>query len=163
SLYATTRAVAVPGKEATLTQREYELLSVLLEKPGQVLDAKTLTAALWGVQATFDPARLSTVLNHLRDKIEPDPEHPRYLLTGLGGYRLRTSPSDIGVPGDQPITKGDLSVFNSTRTVVVANGKKATLSPNQYRLLSFLLENPGKILDAKSLKAAVWGDHPSVS
>ena len=70
-----------------LSPKEYELLRVMVQYAGKVLTHKFLLKELWA--APIDPQYLRVYVRQLRQKIEPDPERPRYILTETGvGYRL---------------------------------------------------------------------------
>ena len=83
------RVVAVGGNEVKLTPREYDLLRLLVGHAGKVLTHKFVLRELWGGDA--DVQYLRVYIRALRQKIEPDPEQPRYILTEQGvGYRMRS-------------------------------------------------------------------------
>jgi two-component system KDP operon response regulator KdpE len=70
-----------------LSPKEYELLRVMVQYAGRVLTHKFLLKELWA--APIDSQYLRVYVRQLRQKIEPDPERPRYILTETGvGYRL---------------------------------------------------------------------------
>jgi two-component system, OmpR family, KDP operon response regulator KdpE len=82
------RIVKVRGQEVKLSPKEYELLRVLVQHAGKVLTHKFLLSELW--DDLTDSQYLRVYVRQLRQKIEPDPERPRYVLTETGiGYRLR--------------------------------------------------------------------------
>jgi two-component system, OmpR family, KDP operon response regulator KdpE len=82
------RIVKVGDKEVKLSPKEYELLRVLVQHAGKVLTHKFLLGELW--DALTDAQYLRVYIRQLRQKIEADPERPRYVLTETGiGYRLR--------------------------------------------------------------------------
>ena len=83
------RIVAVGGNEVKLTPREYDLLRLFVAHAGKVLTHKFILRELWGGDA--DVQYLRVYIRALRQKIEPDPEQPRYILTEQGvGYRMRS-------------------------------------------------------------------------
>jgi two-component system KDP operon response regulator KdpE len=70
-----------------LSPKEYELLRVMVQYAGRVLTHKFLLKELWA--APIDSQYLRVYVRQLRQKIEPNPERPRYILTETGvGYRL---------------------------------------------------------------------------
>ena len=70
-----------------LSPKEYELLRVMVQYAGRVLTHKFLLKELWA--APIDSQYLRVYVRQLRQKIEPDPERPRYIVTETGvGYRL---------------------------------------------------------------------------
>ena len=82
------RIVKVRDAEMKLSPKEYDLLRLLVQHAGKVLTHKFLMGELWD-QAT-DAQYLRVYVRQLRQKIEPDPERPEYILTETGvGYRLR--------------------------------------------------------------------------
>jgi two-component system KDP operon response regulator KdpE len=82
------RIVKLGDKEVKLSPKEYELLRLLVQHAGKVLTHKFLLGNLW--DEPTDAQYLRVYVRQLRQKIEPDPERPHYLLTETGiGYRLR--------------------------------------------------------------------------
>jgi two-component system KDP operon response regulator KdpE len=82
------RIVRVEGREVKLSPKEYELLRVLVQHAGKVLTHKFLLNQLWA--GPIDAQYLRVYVRQLRNKIEPDPTRPQYILTETGiGYRLR--------------------------------------------------------------------------
>src|SRR6476659_5014957 len=93
------RAVLLNDKRLTLTPKEYRLLQVLAQHPGNVLTHQELLKEIWGLPHINDTHYLRIVVRKLRQKIESDPNRPRILLTELGvGYRL-APPNE---PADAP-------------------------------------------------------------
>ena len=85
------RQVFVGKKEIHLTPIEYKLLSVLIRSAGMVLTHRQLLKEVWGPLHVNEPQYLRVYMRQLRNKLEPNPAQPRYLVTELGvGYRLRT-------------------------------------------------------------------------
>lgn len=83
------RRALLNGRVLLLTPLESRLLFTLAERAGEVVDRKDLLRNGWpdGAEATVENLKLYVL--YLRRKIEPDPAHPRYLLTARGkGYRL---------------------------------------------------------------------------
>lgn len=72
-----------------LTPTEYRLLEVLMERPGVVISQEQLVTAAWGLEYADDTGYIRRYVWHLRQKIEPEPDDPQYLLTERGfGYRF---------------------------------------------------------------------------
>ena len=85
------RQVFVSGKEVHLTPIEYRLLTTLIRYAGKVLTHRQLLKEVWGPLHVEEGHYLRVYMRQLRNKLEKNPAHPRYLLTELGvGYRLRT-------------------------------------------------------------------------
>ena len=86
------REVTVDDEPVKLTFSEFELLDALMAEPGRLLNRQELLRAIWGDSAYRDPRAIDVHIRHLREKLEPEPEKPRYILTVRGaGYRLRGS------------------------------------------------------------------------
>src|SRR6266508_4588168 len=84
------REVRVRGEPVDLTPTEYDLLLILAENAGTVLEHETLLRGVWGQEYTKDNDYLKVYIWHLRRKIELDPRDPKLLLTEWGvGYRLQ--------------------------------------------------------------------------
>jgi two-component system KDP operon response regulator KdpE len=82
------RIVRMGEREVKLSPKEYELLRLLVQHAGKVLTHSHLLREIWG--PSTDPQYLRVYVRQLRQKLEPDPERPRYILTETGvGYRLR--------------------------------------------------------------------------
>jgi two-component system, OmpR family, response regulator RegX3 len=90
SLDRAQREVTVDGHPVKLTFSEFELLDALMADPGRLLNRQELLRAIWGDSAYRDPRAIDVHIRHLREKLEPEPEKPKYILTVRGaGYRLR--------------------------------------------------------------------------
>jgi two-component system KDP operon response regulator KdpE len=84
------RQVFAKGAEVHLTPIAYKLLVYLVQHAGKVVTHRQLLREVWGPNTT-DTHYLRVFMGQLRQKLEPDPSHPRYLITEPGvGYRLRT-------------------------------------------------------------------------
>ena len=82
------RIVTMGGAELKFSRREYDLLRMLVAHAGKVLTHKQILREVWG--GDTDVQYLRIYVRALRQKIEPDPERPIYILTETGvGYRLR--------------------------------------------------------------------------
>jgi two-component system KDP operon response regulator KdpE len=85
------RVVRIDGAEVRLSPKQYRLLQILVANAGKVLTHRQLLSEVWGAAHRDDVEYLRVFVRKLRQRIEPDPSRPRYLLTELGvGYRLRT-------------------------------------------------------------------------
>lgn len=85
------RQVFVSDSEIHLTPIEYKLLTTLIRYAGKVITHRQLLKEVWGPLHVEEGQYLRVYMRQLRQKIEPDPAQPRYLVTELGvGYRLRT-------------------------------------------------------------------------
>jgi two-component system, OmpR family, KDP operon response regulator KdpE len=87
------RIVKLGDKEIKLSPKEYDLLRVLVQHAGKVLTHKFLLHELWN--ELTDAQYLRVYVRQLRQKIEPDPERPQFVLTETGiGYRMK-APSQM--------------------------------------------------------------------
>lgn len=76
-------------KETLLTAKELAILKKLNENRGKIVTFDALCSAAWGDSYYGYENTLMVHIRHLREKIEEDPSHPRWLLTARGlGYRL---------------------------------------------------------------------------
>ena len=83
------RAVAVKGNPVKLTPKEFELLRQLVVNSGKSQAHRRLLQAVWGPDYGEETEYLRVFINQLRKKIEPDPQHPRYIHTEPWiGYRF---------------------------------------------------------------------------
>ncbi len=83
------REVTVRNALIDLTPTEYQLLIILAESAGKVVEHEQLLRAVWGQEFTKDNDYLKVYIWHLRRKLEEDPRNPKLLLTEWGiGYRL---------------------------------------------------------------------------
>ena len=81
------RAVIKDGRELELTQREYELLKFLAERPGRVVSREELMAAVWQYDYFGDLRAVDVAVRRLREKLEDNPSEPQYVMTKRGaGY-----------------------------------------------------------------------------
>jgi two-component system KDP operon response regulator KdpE len=87
------RRVLRGNSEIRLTPKEFELLSLLVRNHDRVLTHRVILKAVWGPNAVEQPEHLWTLVAQLRKKIEPDPAHPRHLLSEPWvGYRFAMEP-----------------------------------------------------------------------
>jgi DNA-binding response OmpR family regulator len=80
-------------KEAplSLSRKEFDLLLILASHPGRVFDRQTLLDRVWGEDAFVDDRTVDVHIRWLREKIEPVPSKPQYLLTVRGiGYKFQS-------------------------------------------------------------------------
>jgi len=83
------REVRVAGEEVRLTPTEFDLLVALAEHPGRVLSREQLLDRVLGGSLDGSDRAIDSHIKNLRQKIEPDPRAPRYVLTAFGvGYKF---------------------------------------------------------------------------
>lgn len=81
--------VRLKGAEVRLSPLEFSLLTQLVTNEGKVLTHRMLLQSIWGPEYGGEAEYLRVYVNRLRNKLEPDPANPRYLLTEPGvGYRF---------------------------------------------------------------------------
>ncbi len=81
--------------EIHLTRREFDLLSYLAERRGRVVQRSELLRAIWGYPTEPKTRAVDYAIKRLRQKIDPDPHHARFIHTVHGdGYCLTTGDSD---------------------------------------------------------------------
>lgn len=84
-----TASVSRCGQTTALTAKEFALLRKLSDNRGQIVTIDALSRAVWGDENFGYENTLMVYIHRLREKIEADPAHPRYLLTARGlGYKL---------------------------------------------------------------------------
>jgi len=85
------RKVVVRGTPVALTAREFDLLYCLASSPGRVFTRDQLMKAVWDHEFAAESSTVTMHMRRLREKIEADPQHPRYLQTVWGvGYQFAT-------------------------------------------------------------------------
>lgn len=89
----TRRLVTVCGQEVKLSNKEWDILRMLVLNAGKVLTHRVMMQAVWG--PTVDVQYLRIYVRQLRQKLEQEPERPSHILTETGvGYRLRVTETD---------------------------------------------------------------------
>jgi DNA-binding response OmpR family regulator len=75
----------------TLSRKEFDLLFLLASHPGRVFKRQMLLDRVWGEDAYVDDRTIDVHIRWLREKIEPVPGKPQYLITLRGvGYKFQT-------------------------------------------------------------------------
>lgn len=84
------RVVKVKGKEVNLSYREFEILKLFLLSPGIVLTRENIIKNIWGENFWGEPRTVDVYIRWLREKIEEDPSHPKYIVTVRNlGYKFQ--------------------------------------------------------------------------
>ena len=87
--------VTVDGEAVKLTPTEYRLLAYMASNANRVVMHRELLRAVWGPEYGEETEYLRVYMRYLRQKLEPDPSDPRYLLTQPGaGYMLHQPDED---------------------------------------------------------------------
>ena len=85
-----TRSVLVDGQEAELTPTEFQILAALVRNGERTVPTERLLREVWGDEYTDERSYVKVHIRHLRQKIEPDPADPSYIITHRGvGYRFQ--------------------------------------------------------------------------
>jgi Response regulators consisting of a CheY-like receiver domain and a winged-helix DNA-binding domain len=88
-LDAEQRRVVCDGRQIQLTPRLVVLLKILMDHPGEVVEREKLFCEAWETNYTGDTRSLDVHMSWLRQAIEENPRHPKYIKTIRGvGYRL---------------------------------------------------------------------------
>jgi two-component system KDP operon response regulator KdpE len=86
-------AVWCDGERVSLTAIEQRLLYFLLQNQGRVLTSRQILCNVWGFEYADEMNYVRLYIWRLRQKIEPDPKEPRYIVTEHGlGYRFAAIP-----------------------------------------------------------------------
>jgi len=89
-LYTDSHRVFVRGNEVDIKNKEYELLLFLITNMDTVFSKDVLYERIWGFSALGDNATVAVHIGRLREKIEEDPQNPKYIQTVWGaGYRFK--------------------------------------------------------------------------
>jgi two-component system KDP operon response regulator KdpE len=98
-----TREVIARGKRQRLRPTEWRLLYHLVQNAGWLLTHDVILAKVWGPEYLGQDNYVRLYVTYLRQKIEPDPGHPKYILTDRGvGYRF----VDFDAKGEVPVEVG---------------------------------------------------------
>jgi len=83
------KRVLVGEEEVRLTPTEWHILEILAQHPGRLVSQRRLLQEVWGPAYQSETNYLRLYMAQLRRKLEPDPAHPRFLITEAGrGYRF---------------------------------------------------------------------------
>jgi len=93
SLDLTARDLVVRGRPVACPAKEFDLLWLLASNPRRVYTRDQLLDAVWGTQEYIEARTVDVHVHRLREKLEPEPSRPRYLLTVWGiGYKFEPGP-----------------------------------------------------------------------
>lgn len=83
------RKVIAGGTPVSLTPKEFDVLALLASHPGRVYDRRQIMDHLWNGDFRGEPRAADVHIQHIRKKLEDDPDDPRYVLTVRGvGYKF---------------------------------------------------------------------------
>ena len=82
------RAAWKQGQRVELTAKEFDLIELLMDNPGRVYSRENLLNLVWGYEYIGELRTVDVHIRRLREKLEPDPANPAYILTkwGVGYY-----------------------------------------------------------------------------
>jgi DNA-binding response OmpR family regulator len=81
--------VLVDGQEVHLTPKEFDIIHLLIEHPGQVFSTDQIYEQVWK-EAPIATETVAVHIRKLREKIERDPKNPQYIQAVWGvGYRMK--------------------------------------------------------------------------
>lgn len=82
------------GQAVELTAKEFDLMELLMRNPGRVYSRENLLNVVWGYEYVGEFRTVDVHVRRLREKLEPDPANPTYILTKWGvGYYLSSEDS----------------------------------------------------------------------
>ncbi len=85
----TSHRVTLHGEPVMLTATEYKLLEFFFATPGRVFSREQLLRAIWGDSTHVTPRNVDVHIRRLRERIEEEPENPKWIQTVRGfGYRF---------------------------------------------------------------------------
>ena len=88
TLNTVNNVLKVNDRVVTVTDKEFELLRLLIENKGTTLKKEYIFNAIWGSDSESEPQTLTVHIKWLREKIEEDPKNPKHIITVWGnGYR----------------------------------------------------------------------------
>jgi DNA-binding winged helix-turn-helix (wHTH) protein len=148
------------GQRIKLEKIPMEVLVLLVQKAGVLVNRTEIQAALWGSDVFVDQdAAINTAIRKIRRALGDDAEHPRFVETVVGkGYRFiasfGTEAADVGLPDDRVGGGGVVATDRLRRhgpNYLVTRGKR-----------QFVLNSDENLL-GRDPAAPVHIDHPSVS
>lgn len=82
------RSLLVEGREIELTVKEYNIMELFISNPGRVYTRDDLLDIIWGFNSSSDARTVDVHMRRLREKVEPNPADPKYIMTkwGVGYY-----------------------------------------------------------------------------
>ena len=87
-LNSVTQTLTVDGMPVNVTEKEFQLLKLLIENRGTTLKKEYLFNRIWGSDSESEMQTLTVHIKWLREKIEQDPKNPKHIVTVWGtGYR----------------------------------------------------------------------------
>ena len=83
------KEVTLDGEKINLTRTEYDILKLLMDHPGQVFSPNQIYEKVWNDNPFGTENTVAVHIRHLREKIEVNPQEPRFLKVVWGrGYKM---------------------------------------------------------------------------
>ena len=83
------QSVYVEGQKKEITEKEFELLKLLIENKNVTMKKEYLFNTVWGSDSDSEMQTLTVHIKRLREKIEEEPKKPKHIITEWGvGYRF---------------------------------------------------------------------------
>ena len=83
------KTLYVNGQKCDVTEKEFELLKLLIENKNVTLKKEYLFNSIWGSDSDSELQTLTVHIKWLREKVEEDPKKPKHIITSWGvGYRF---------------------------------------------------------------------------
>lgn len=83
------KEVTLDGEKVNLTRTEYDILKLLMDHPGEVFSPNQIYERVWKDNPYGTENTVAVHIRHLREKIEYNPQEPRYLKVVWGrGYKM---------------------------------------------------------------------------
>ncbi|MBE7029947.1 MAG: response regulator transcription factor [Ruminococcaceae bacterium] len=90
------RKVTIDGRTTELTSKEFDLMDLFATNPGKVYGRDNLLDMIWGYDYPGDARTVDVHIRRLREKIEPNPAEPQYILTKWGaGYYFKETKETV--------------------------------------------------------------------
>ncbi|MBN8867320.1 MAG: response regulator transcription factor [Solirubrobacterales bacterium] len=148
------KTVTVSGRDVHLSEKEFELLTVMAAEPSRVFSKEELLREVWGYRSAGHNRTLEVLCSSLRRKLDPDhaidPDHARYVVRCWGvGYRLSAPGTGIRDDGAAAKSSETPSDGDPTTNAVQAVVLIARLLPKKdmWRSAADFMEATAGILD----------------
>lgn len=89
SLNDKSKTITLDGDPVSLTPTEYSMIKLFMQSPGEVISPKDIYKKIWNNDPYGTENTVLVHIRHIREKIEIDPAHPRYIVSVWGhGYKM---------------------------------------------------------------------------
>ena len=155
------------GREALETVDREEVHLILLDIMMPVLDGTTALSALR--EHSNVPVILLTAKSEDEDKIQglemgaddyvTKPFNAQEVLARVKALLRRYMRMSVRETNATTLSLGGIEIDDETKTVTL-DGEEVTITPKEYDILKFFLENPGKVFSSREIYRRVWQDKP---